>query len=327
VLVREGRLLQEAFTINPDYLADYKSEEVNFSDLGLQLTRTARALKIWLSFNYFGTDAFRDAIDRALDLALMAEQIVRDSSNLELLSPASLGIICFRRTFDGIDDEERLAQLNASLVTSFEATGRGLVSSTRLHGTYAIRMCVMNHTSGPDDVAAVLSWFAAADHPGLTGHAPAYAHEDHHADVRGGWAQASDFDEATVRTLPLFADLAPDHLELVLGSAHEMRFETGEPVIQRWQGTRHFYAIVDGTVTILSGQAPARELGRGDFFGELAALDWGAGFGYVRTATVTAGSPLRLLVLAPAALAELIRRAPSMDRRLRAVARERLRTI
>jgi CRP-like cAMP-binding protein len=47
----------------------------------------------------------------------------------------------------------------------------------------------------------------------------------------------------------------------------------------------------------------------------------------VRTATVTAGSPLRLLVLAPAALAELIRRAPSMDRRLRAVARERLRTI
>ena len=34
VLVRDGRLLREAFTINPDYLADYKSEEVNFSDLG-----------------------------------------------------------------------------------------------------------------------------------------------------------------------------------------------------------------------------------------------------------------------------------------------------
>ncbi len=39
LLVREGRLLAEAFTINPDYLADYKSDEVNFSDLGLQLTR------------------------------------------------------------------------------------------------------------------------------------------------------------------------------------------------------------------------------------------------------------------------------------------------
>ena len=74
LLVREGRLAAEAFTINPDYLADYKSEEVNFSDLGVQLTRTARALKIWLSFNYFGVDAFREAIDRAIDLAQLAER-------------------------------------------------------------------------------------------------------------------------------------------------------------------------------------------------------------------------------------------------------------
>ena len=43
VLVREGHLLRQAFTIDPDYLADRKSDEVNFSDLGLQLTRTARA--------------------------------------------------------------------------------------------------------------------------------------------------------------------------------------------------------------------------------------------------------------------------------------------
>ena len=69
VLVRDGRRLQEAFTINPDYLADYKSDEVNFADRGVQLTRGARALKIWLSINYFGLDAFRQAIDRAIDLA------------------------------------------------------------------------------------------------------------------------------------------------------------------------------------------------------------------------------------------------------------------
>jgi aromatic-L-amino-acid decarboxylase len=100
LLAREGHLLKDAFTINPDYLADYKSEEVNFSDLGLQLTRTARALKVWMSFNYFGSDAFEAAIDRAIDLALMAEHIVRDSPTLELLSPASLGIIGFRRRFD-----------------------------------------------------------------------------------------------------------------------------------------------------------------------------------------------------------------------------------
>ena len=114
LLVREGHLLRDAFTINPDYLADYKSEEVNFSDLGLQLTRTARALKIWLSFSYFGIDAFRAAVDRSIELALMAERIVRDSPTLELLSPASLGIICFRRRFEADDDDERLEQVNAA---------------------------------------------------------------------------------------------------------------------------------------------------------------------------------------------------------------------
>src|SRR3954468_9745862 len=108
VLVRDGWRLREAFTINPDYLADYKSDEVNFADLGLQLTRGARALKIWLSINHFGLDAFRQAVDRAIDLAHVAEQRVRDSESLELMSPASLGIICFRRRFDGVDDEDTL---------------------------------------------------------------------------------------------------------------------------------------------------------------------------------------------------------------------------
>src|SRR3954452_20153223 len=78
VLVRDGRLLREAFTINPDYLADYKSEEVNFSDRGLQLTRGARALKICLLINYFGLAAFRQAADRSIDQGEDAEQRVRE---------------------------------------------------------------------------------------------------------------------------------------------------------------------------------------------------------------------------------------------------------
>jgi glutamate/tyrosine decarboxylase-like PLP-dependent enzyme len=324
LLVREGHLLKDAFTINPDYLADYKSEQVNFSDLGLQLTRSSRALKIWLSFNYYGTDAFRDAIDRSMDLALLAERYVRDAETLELLSPASLGIICFRRSLDGVEDEDTLARMNADLVTGFEATGRGLVSSTRLHGTYAVRLCVMNHTSGPQDVTDALDWFAKAERPIEAGSGPPPIRQDRHPDVRGGWAQGGDFDERIVRGLPLFADLERNELELVKSSARELRADSGATVIHRWHGTRHFYTIVAGTVEIRGDGEMRRALGPGDFFGELAALDWGAGFGYARTATVTASAPLRLLVLPPAVLAELVRRAPSVERRLRAAARERL---
>jgi len=326
LLVREGRLLAQAFTINPDYLAEYKSDEVDFSDLGVQLTRSARALKIWLSLNYFGTDAFRTAIDRTLDLAQLAERLVRDSRELELLSPASLGVIAFRRRFEGVEDEKTLARLNAELVAAFALSGRGLVSSTRLRGLYAIRMCVMNHTSGPDNVRATLQWFAQAARPDLPTLTAPPAPRDRHPDVRGGWADTGQFDARTVRRLPLFADLGDAALDVIIGSARRLEVGAGESVVLRWQGTRHFYVVVSGAIEVRSGDGGQllREIAPGGYFGELAALDWGAGFGYVRTADVIARSACVLLVLAPAALAEILRLAPALDRELRATARARL---
>ena len=190
LLVRDGRLLRRAFEIVPDYLRDAAVEdgEVNFSDLGLQLTRGWRALKVWMSIQTLGLDAFRAAVDRCLDLAALAEARVRASDELELMSPASLGIVCFRRRFDGVDDEDELAELNAALVARLEATGEALVSSTRLHGRYAIRLCVLNHTSRAEDVEWVLDWFAAAARPALPARptAPARpARDGTIADARG----------------------------------------------------------------------------------------------------------------------------------------------
>src|SRR4051794_7399660 len=117
----------------------------------------------------------------------MAELRIRESKALELMSPASLGIVCFRRRFDGVEDVDTIAQLNSELVHGFEATGRGLLSSTKLHGRYAIRLCVMNHTSGPADVEAALSWFASAPEPRRSTTVEVEAYEDATADMKGGW--------------------------------------------------------------------------------------------------------------------------------------------
>jgi CRP-like cAMP-binding protein len=113
----------------------------------------------------------------------------------------------------------------------------------------------------------------------------------------------------------------------VVKSATEAWAETGEAIVTRWQGTRHFYTVVSGTAEVRNDTQVLREMGPGDYFGELAALDWGAGFGYARTAHVVATSPLRLLVLVPSALTELLKRAPDLDRRLRAAAREHVRSL
>ena len=164
LLVREGTRLASAFHIMPEYLQDTAvgGVEVNFADRGIQLTRESRAFKLWLSLKYFGVAAFREAIDRSLDLALLAEERVRASQELELLSPATLGIVCFRRRPPDLDEEGTLERLNADLDRRLAQSGEGMISSTRVDGRYALRLCVLNHRSRAEDVERVLSWLETA---------------------------------------------------------------------------------------------------------------------------------------------------------------------
>ena len=328
LLVRDGRLLRSAFEIAPDYLKDAVTDagEVNFSDLGLQLTRSSRALKLWLSLSYFGIDAFRQAIDRSLDMARLAENIVRQAPELELLAPAQLGIVCFRRRFPEVEEEWRRARLNAALIGQLEQEGVGLVSSTRLRGRYAIRLCVLNHSTGAEDVQRVLDWFAGAPVPDVGDPSAelAVALDDRAPNVDAGWLGPGDFTPEQVAALPLFEALPADRLDHVAAWARERQVPAGETVVQHWDGARDFFVIVDGTADVLLDDELLRVLGPGDFFGELAALDWGAGFGYVRTASVVATSRLRLLALTPTQLELLMGEAPSVDQAIRDTAAERL---
>jgi glutamate/tyrosine decarboxylase-like PLP-dependent enzyme len=163
VLVREGTRLGAAFHIMPDYLQDtlVGGRDVNFADRGIQLTRAARALKLWLSLKYFGVGAFRAAIDRSFDVAAHAQAVVEETPELELLSPAMLGVVCFRRRYPDVGELEADA-LNADLAERLRESGVGLVSSTRLGDRYALRMCVLNHRSREEDVERVLGWLATA---------------------------------------------------------------------------------------------------------------------------------------------------------------------
>jgi glutamate/tyrosine decarboxylase-like PLP-dependent enzyme len=331
VLVRDGELLRRAFEVVPDYLRDAVAHtgEVNFSDLGFQLTRSTRALKVWLSLSYFGVDAFRRAIDRSLDLAAEAERLIAREPDLELMSPAQLGIVCFRRRFAGADKEWQSARLNAALVGRFEQSGLGLVSSTMLDGRYAIRLCILNHTTTQADVERAIDWFARSPVPSLTDESAtiALSVEDRAPSVIDSLGGAGAFSVEELAAIPLFAELPPEQVARVAGWSREVCAGAGEAVVERWDAARDFYVIVDGEAEVFVKDEYVRHLARGDFFGEVAALDWGSGFGYVRTATVVATSHLRLLALEPTHLGILVRASARFGEKLRAAARERLRQI
>jgi len=295
LLVRDGAALRRTFEVVPDYLEESRADgaEVNLSDLGVQLTRGSRAFKLWLSLRHFGIGAFRDAIDRSLDLAAHARERIEASDVLELLAPPSLGVVCLRRRFDSAVDER-----NAGLAAALERSGIGLVSTTRLHGTFALRLCVLNHSSRVEDVEAVLRFLELAEPE------EAPPERERHPSVTS-------------------SALLPEELALVGAVAEVRDVAAGETVVSRFESGREFFVVVEGSVAVeLEGEQVGR-LGPSEFFGELGAFDWGAGYGYARLASVVAAEPTRLLVVPDGGLPALLRAHPVLDRRVRAVARAR----
>ena len=168
ILVREGRLLRQAFTLRPEYMQDVEpaDDQVNFADHGLALTRRFRALKIWLSIKVLGVGWFRALAEHCRRLAEYAQVLLEQTGCFEVLSPRQLSIVCFRYVpaslrETGAGDEAALDQLNHALIDAVRATGRAFLSSTRLRGQTAIRFCFVNWRTTAADVEVVVGLLAA----------------------------------------------------------------------------------------------------------------------------------------------------------------------
>jgi len=321
VLVREGERLRRAFSMAPDYLRDATTAdgEVNFGDLGVQLTRSARALKLWVSIRYFGLGAFRGAIDRSLDLAEHAVARVRESDALELAAAPSLGVVCLRRRFDGAEDD--VERRNAALIAALEESGLGLVSSTRLHGRFAIRMCILNHSTDEAAVDRVLDFLERKD---VEAQAARAARFERDPTIVETWAERPAVAADTVLAMPLFSSLSPTEAERVARVARVREARRGETIVAQWESSRDFYVILAGAIEVSVDGAPVAVHHSGEFFGELAALDWGSGYAYPRLGTVTATERTQLLLFSPASVNEFVAAFPSVDRALRDIVRQRM---
>jgi aromatic-L-amino-acid decarboxylase len=323
VLVRDPDGLRMAFEILPDYLRDVSAHaEVNFSDRGLQLSRMCRALKVWMSVQTFGLAAFRAAIDGALDLAREAAARVEASDELELLAPVELSVVALRRKPAGMGDERRIDAVNAALVGAVEASQDVYVSSTRLFGRQAIRICILNPTTTAAHVHRALDIIERTPVESLPISAP--MPPQRHPDVAAGWLAHPTVSASDLGWVPLFAAAEAADAGLLLKRARERRVHAGETLIEQWDTSREVFVILEGTFRVHDGERTLATLGSGDFTGEMAALDWGAGYGAVRVAQVEAQTPGRVLVLTPQDLSDLMARTPAVREFVERTARDRL---
>jgi aromatic-L-amino-acid decarboxylase len=154
LFVRRPGILDRAFSMRPEYLADVQSStEVNFGDRSLELTRRSRALKLWLMFKVYGAERLAMAIERCMALAEHAQQVLEADPQWDVVTPAQLGIVTFTRAGWTPGD-------HAARVAAVAATGDATVTSTVVRGRPALRLCTINPRTTEADIALTLQRLA-----------------------------------------------------------------------------------------------------------------------------------------------------------------------
>jgi CRP-like cAMP-binding protein len=106
-----------------------------------------------------------------------------------------------------------------------------------------------------------------------------------------------------LKAVPLFQGMTEPALEAVAGLADEVRFEDGQELTVEGEPGDSFYVVVDGRLRVSRHGAPIRDLGPGDFLGEISLID-----GRPRSATAVAVGPVDALVIERSKFQELMDR-------------------
>jgi len=159
VLVRDRGQHQEAFAAQASYLkklpGGIANGEVPEANFGPQLSRSFRALKVWLNLKAYGVDEFARLIGQNLAQAQYLKARVEREAQLELMAPVPLNVVNFRYRGRGLDATAEDA-VNTRILVALQERGIAAPSSTLLKGRFCIRVAITNHRSRREDFDALV---------------------------------------------------------------------------------------------------------------------------------------------------------------------------
>jgi CRP/FNR family cyclic AMP-dependent transcriptional regulator len=122
-----------------------------------------------------------------------------------------------------------------------------------------------------------------------------------------------------IRKVPLFSKLSKKGLEDVAHIADELDLPKGKVMAQEGDRGREFFVLLQGEADVTKGDRSINRLGEGDFFGEIALVTH-----MPRTASVTATSDVRVLVITERDFGALLKRSPDVARGVAEALAERI---
>ena len=157
VLVKDIRHLYHSFHVSPEYLQDVEGDldHINPWDIGMELTRPARGLKLWLTLQVLGTDLIGSAIEQGFQSVLWAQEALEKLDHWEIVSKAQLSVINFRYKTDDLTEEE-LDILNEQAAEKLLASGYAAIFTTVLKGKKVLRICALHPETTRTDIQTTI---------------------------------------------------------------------------------------------------------------------------------------------------------------------------
>ena len=158
LVVRDGQALRDAHLEGAAYLQDLPptGELPNYSEYSAELSRDWRGLRVWFPLRLHGVAAFREALDEKLDLAHVVVEALEADPNVEVCWRPQLSTVAFRLGGDADDDRQ------AEFLRRINASRRVFLSSTRIHGRYVLRICIVSHRTHRDRIDECIEIVAKA---------------------------------------------------------------------------------------------------------------------------------------------------------------------
>jgi aromatic-L-amino-acid/L-tryptophan decarboxylase len=163
VLVRHESKHREAFSLTPAYLEHGEGERglsghdlPYLTDYDFQLSRQFRALKAWMSLKEHGADKYARLIQQNINQAHYLGKLVEVALELELVTPVTLNVVCFRYVRPSLD-EATLDDLNRKILVELQESGIAVLSGTTIKEKYVLHVANTNHRTRQDDFDILVS--------------------------------------------------------------------------------------------------------------------------------------------------------------------------
>lgn len=158
VICKDKQKMLNSFQVDPEYLKDVESteEEINFWDMGLELTKPARSIRLWFTLQTMGIDAMREAIDHGFKVADWLEEEISQYENIEIVSHSHMGIVNFRYYNDKYSEEE-LDKINKMISEKALEKNYAAFITTKLNGKIVLRFCTLSPQTTREEIVTIVN--------------------------------------------------------------------------------------------------------------------------------------------------------------------------